>query len=160
MALLNRVPWHFVDEDDYSITSYERVQELIGKGFLFEACAVQSLVLESMLFHLILLKSIEKTPSEAEQIKRGVTKKPMGVLINICRKHKLFDSQFIQCLDDYREKRNLLVHRHLQYKMKFDYKPFIEESNALIEKFSEKIRLLVGKRLSEMGHPDAKKWLS
>jgi len=107
---------------------------------------------------LIILKSIDKPPSEANQIKRGLSKKSMGGLIKICRSHELFTSQFIQRLELYKQKRNLLIHHHLAERTKFDYKPFIEESNILIERLSEQIRLLVKKRLSEIGHPDAKKW--
>ena len=51
-----------------------------------------------------------------------------------------------------------MIHHHLAEFTKFDYKPFIEESNVLIESLSEQIRLLVKKRLSEISHPDAKKW--
>jgi hypothetical protein len=51
-----------------------------------------------------------------------------------------------------------MIHLHLAERMKLDYEPFIEESDVLIERLSEQIRQLVKKRLSEIGHPDAKKW--
>jgi hypothetical protein len=150
MALLIKEPWHFVDENEISITSYERIQELIKKGYLFEACAVQSFVLDCMLGYVILLKSMDKPHSEGSQIKNGLYEKPMGGLISVCEEYKLFDSDFIQRLYECKEKRNSLVHHHLKDNLQFDYNQFIEESNILIETLFKQIQPVLEKKSSEI----------
>jgi len=153
MAISSEKPWLFGDESKQTITSHERIQRLINNGFLFEACVVQAVVIEGMLFFLILMEASLKPLPESEKIRRGLSNLTMGQLINRARKHSMVDSGLLDQLDIIKDKRNVLVHHLLTGKIDFDYRSFITESEDLISALFERGREKTYQRLKDMDHP-------
>lgn len=155
MALSTRKPWLFSDKARNTITAHERIEALIENGFLFEACAVQAMVVEAMLFLSIVAGSLSKEQSESKQIRRRLGSLTFGGLLRRAREYQLLASSLLSQLDHYRDERNFLVHHHLGKLDDFDYSAFLEQGKPLLDSMFLYTRHHTHKRMDALGLPYA-----
>ena len=155
MALSSRKPWLFSDKSNQPITSHERLELLIKGGFFFEACAVQSAVIEGLLFFSILGEAYFRSPSESAKIRKYLSKFTLGQLITRVKKFELLDPHLLNRLKGYKHKRNFLTHHHLVELHDVDYQSLIAEGEELITPLFEQTREQARKIMEVRGHPEA-----
>lgn len=158
MAMNSTVPWEFSDDSKILITSHQRVEMLVNGGFHFEACAVQATVIEAMLFFFILTAATMRDEQKSESIRHRLGSLTLGGLIRRAVDNSLFEDSLTNQLDEYKDKRNFLVHHHLVELHDFNYHEALQEGDALITTLFRLVRQMVHMKLSSMGHKDAEKF--
>lgn len=159
MALGSNTPWEFADKSKLVITSHERLRNLGGGGFYFEACAVQATVVEALLFFSILNAAAEKLAEESKTIRQRLSCLTLGGLICRARKHSLLDVAILNQIDQFKNKRNYFVHHHLVELHDFDYENALKEGDDLISRLFQLVRKKAHLRLSALGHKGAENFL-
>lgn len=158
MAITASKQWKFSDKNRALITSQERINYLKQNGFLFEASAVQALVVEAMLFFSMLSSTTIMSKSEADSIKRKLSSLTFGGLIKRANKYSLLNPSLIANLNKYKEKRNFLVHHFLVEFHDIDYHSLLQESDNLINSLFKLTRNITYIKMKSMGHKDADKF--
>ena len=157
MAITTSEIWEFADKKNQIITSHRRVEVLKRGGFLFEACAVQSVVLESLIFFLIVSRAIHRKMLESKKIRQGLGKLTIGGLIKRAKQFSLLGIKLIEKLEEFKEKRNFLFHHHLNELTDFDYVDFLSRNEVLISHLFKHHRIAFYEKMKQLGIPDADK---
>lgn len=158
MAITTSKFWEFADKNNQIITSHQHIELLRKSGFLFEACAIQSTVIEALLFFVILTRAIHRKEIESKQIRHGLSKLTIGRLITRSENFALIENGLLKKLRNFNIKRNLLFHHHLVELNDFDYNNYLFENEILIQNLFQTSRSEVYKEMKQSGHPDADKF--
>ena len=158
MALSSIKPWLFKDKNHLVITSQERVDQLIRAGLTFEACAVQTVVVEALLYLTIQLLAIFERPMETEKIKKNLNELTLGQLVRRAINFTLLDESLVSKLVDYKDKRNFLIHQYLTTDEGIDYQRALEQGRELTEIMYTEIRKYIHNWLEKTNPPEANQW--
>jgi len=154
VALVSSLKLVFGDAENRIITSEERIEELAGEGFLFEACAAQAMAAEALLsLAMFTAASVREDLSELGLAKR-LGDAPFGRLIELETRYRIFDdSELSELLEGYASRRNFLVDRHLPELHQFDYLEFLQAGREVLKALGHAYRSHAYALLRKQGLP-------
>lgn len=144
----------FGDAENRIITSEQRIEELAGEGFLFEACAAQAMLAEALM-SLAMFTAVSARDDLSELgLARRVADSAFGKLIDLEAKHRVFeDPELTALLEEYARRRTFLVDRHLPELHRFDYPSFLQTGRELLAALGDAYRSHAYRLLRKQGLP-------
>ncbi|MGD8330774.1 MAG: hypothetical protein PVJ49_15195 [Acidobacteriota bacterium] len=144
----------FGDAEDRIITSEERVEELAGEGFLFEACASQAMIVEALMSLAMFTAVSAREDLSDIGLAHGVQGSAFGKLIELEARLRVFeDPELAELLEEYARRRAFLVDRHLPELHNFDYPAFLHTGRELLAALKDAYRTHAYELLEKQGLP-------
>jgi len=154
VALVSSMKLVFGDAEDRMITSEERIEELAGEGFLFEACAAQAMVAEALTALAMFTAVTAREDLTGTGLAKRVADSAFGKLIEIEERHKVLDDEEVaRLLAEYARRRTFLVDRHLPELHRFDYLDFLQTGRELLAALGSAYRQHAYALLRKQGLP-------
>jgi len=127
VALISSQKLAFGDAESRVITSDARIEELAAEGFLFEACAAQSMAAEAMLSLVMLTAVLGRDDLSETRLGNRIAHAGFDRLIELEADYGVLgEVTTSDLLERYAGQRRFLVERHLPELHNFDYQEFLQ----------------------------------